>query len=207
MGLHLDWATPAEWAERVGANPLALLSDHAHCELKAAASAQAMVAKNGQHGELAQALSAVAIEELEHFRQVHELLLERGGRLAPQETNPYAEALLTRSAATRSRRFLDRLLVAELIEARSLERFVLLARHLADPELAELYRSLMASEAGHQALFARLARSLYPADEVERRRGELRALEADVIAGLPFDYRVHSGLAGGFPDAVSRSPE
>lgn len=193
VGFRLECATPAEWVARVEERPLALLSDHCHCELKAAASAQAMLAKNGHHASLVEALGAVAIEELEHFRAVHAVLRARGGRLEPQDTNPYAEALLERSAATRRRRFLDRLLVAELIEARSLERFHLLAEHLRDAELAGLYRSLMASEAAHQALFERLARDLHPPGEVEMRRDELRALEGEVVAGLPFDHRVHSG--------------
>ena len=194
MAFRLDWQTPPEWVARVEAQPLALLSDHAHCELKAAASAQAMVAKNGQHPELVDALSAVAIEELEHFRAVLELLRARGGRLERQDANPYAAALLERAAATRTRPLLDRLLVAELIEARSLERFHLLAEHLVDRQMAQLYSSLMASEASHQALFERLARELFPAGEVAVRRAELRALEAGVLAGLPFDYRVHSGM-------------
>lgn len=183
-----------EWVEQVEKRPLALLSDHAHCELKAAASAQAMVAKNGHLAEFVDALGAVAIEELEHFQRVHRLLRARGGELGHQDTNPYAEALLGRSAATRTQRFLDRLLVAELIEARSLERFHLLAEHLRDPELAGFYRSLMKSEAGHQAFFERMALELFPAEVAQARRDELRALEADVMSSLPFDYRVHSGM-------------
>lgn len=194
MSFRLDWQTPPEWVARVEREPLRLLSDHAHCELKAAASAQAMLAKNGHLGELVDALSGVAIEELEHFRTVLGLLRARGGELMAQDVNPYAEALLASAAASRKVRFLDRLLVAELIEARSLERFHLLAEHLADPELAQLYRSLMASEASHQALFDQLARVLYDEDQVQARQRELRGLEAEVMAQLPFDYRVHSGM-------------
>lgn len=194
MAFRLDWSTPPAWVTRVAERPLELLSDHAHCELKAAASAQAMVAKNGHLPDLVDALGAVAIEELEHFRQVHDVLRARGGALLPQDVNPYAEALLERSAATRTRRFLDRLLVAELIEARSLERFHLLSEHLDDAELAELYGGLMQSESGHQALFERLARALFPAEEVDLRRDELRTIEGEVMAMLPFSHRVHSGL-------------
>lgn len=191
--LPLDWSTPPEWVARVEEQPLALLSDHAHCELKAAASAQSMVAKNGHQPVLAQELTAVAIEELEHFRIVHTVLTERGGQLEPQDVNPYADALLERSAATRRVRFLDRLLVAELIELRSLERFHLLSDHASDPSLAKLYRSLMASEARHGALFERLALDLYDPEVVHERRKELRTIEGEVAASLPFDYRVHSG--------------
>ena len=193
MGFRLDYETPASWVARVEEDTLALLSDHAHCELKAAASAQAMVAKNGHHPDLVDALSEVAIEELEHFGQVHALIRARGGALEPQDVNPYAEALLEQSAKSRTVRFLDRLLVAELIEARSLERFYLLSEHLRDGELAELYGSLRQSEAGHQALFERLAKELYDEDVVEDRRAELRAIEAAVVSNLPFDFRIHSG--------------
>ncbi len=89
---------------------------------------------------------------------------------------------------------LDRLLLAQLIEARSLERFQLLAEHLADRGLGALYEDLLASEAGHRALFGRLARGLFPAPDVERRQAQLWALEGEILAALPFAYRVHSGL-------------
>ena len=42
----LAWATPPEWVAAVATDTLSLLSDHAHCELKAASSAQALIAKN-----------------------------------------------------------------------------------------------------------------------------------------------------------------
>ena len=194
MAFRLDYETPPDWVARVEEDTLALLSDHAHCELKAAASAQSMVAKNGRHGDLVDALSEVAIEELEHFVRVHALIRERGGRLEDQAVSPYAEGVLEGSAATRQVRFLDRLLVAELIEARSLERFHLLSEHLRDGELADLYGTLRASEAGHQALFERLAKELYDEDVVEARRTQLRAIEAAVVANLPFAFRIHSGV-------------
>ena len=40
MGLDLGWSTPVEWVERIASYELELLSDHAHCELKAAAMGQ-----------------------------------------------------------------------------------------------------------------------------------------------------------------------
>lgn len=195
--LGLGWTTPPEWVARVGRRPLSLLSDHAHCELKAAASAQSIVARNPGRRELVEALAAVAAEELEHFQRVVAVLHGRGGELGAQEASPYADGLLSRSARTRRHALLDRLLVAQLIEARSCERFQLLAEYLEDRGLAELYRSLTPSEAGHQALFRRLARAAYDPAVVEAREAELRAIEADVASGVPFGYRVHSGMAGG----------
>lgn len=194
-GFKLDHATPAEWVERVERDTLALLSDHAHCELKAAASAQALISKNPARAELVERLTEIALEELAHFKLVLDELRARSGSLAPQRANPYAEDLLASSFTDRRDALLDRLLLSSLIEARSLERFHLLSTHLADRALAEFYRSLMASEAAHQATFVRLAEALFPAQVVRTRLTELRAREGRIVAGLAFAPAVHSGLS------------
>ena len=193
----LDYLTPIEWVERVSADPIALLSDHAHCELKAAASAQAMIAKNPERTGMLRELSEVAQEEMEHFTRVVDVLIERGGKLGVQLKNPYADGLLKHARRMNVDPLLERLLVAALIEARSLERFHLLATRLEDEALAGLYRDLVPSEAAHQGLFLRLARETFPEDAVAAAHTKLRALEGQVVAEMPFAYRVHSGLAEG----------
>ena len=40
------WSTPPEWVCSLGRAPLALLSDHAHCELRAASVAQSHLLRN-----------------------------------------------------------------------------------------------------------------------------------------------------------------
>ncbi|MCP3917548.1 MAG: hypothetical protein GY711_18545 [bacterium] len=200
----LDHLTDAKWVARVAAEPLALLSDHALCELKAAASAQSLIAKNPERRELVEGLAEVSVEEMEHFRRVVGVLHARGGTLGPALPSPYADGLHRAAKRSRFDQLLDRLVVAELIEARSLERFHLLATHLEDRELAELYGSLMASEAGHQALFAKLARRYFPEAVVVRREAELRAEEGALIARLTFAPCMHSGLAPG-PVASDRA--
>jgi len=194
-GFKLEYETPPDWVGRVERDLASLLSDHAHCELKAAAFAQAMVVKNHDRRGLVEALSEVAVCELEHFRQVLVELHARGGSLGPATPGPYAEQLLECSKEGRGAALLDRLIVAGLIEARSLERFHLLASHLTDASLAELYAELLPSEAEHQLLFFDLACELFDPRVVERRTAELVAREARVVAALPFDYRMHSGLA------------
>ena len=196
MGFPLDHATPVEWVALVEREPLALLADHAHCELKAATTAQSLIAKNPEHRALVHALGEVAIEEMQHFVRVIGELEARGGALGPQEENPYAAALHTRSAATRASLFLDRLVIAHLIEARSLERFHLLAHHLSDPALRALYKELLPSEAAHQGLYLRLAREVFGAEPVAQRTATLRAIEGEVVAAARFQYRVHSGMVG-----------
>lgn len=197
---ELAWSTPRAWAAAALAEPLELLSDHAYCELGAAASAQGLLARRPGDSRLVERLGAHAAEELRHFRQVHRLLVELGGALGHARKNPYAEGLLAhveRGAAG----FLDRLLVFALIERRSLERFELLAAvggERAHP-LAPLYAELAPSEAGHAALFLELARERAPAAEVEARLAAWLAREARLIAGLPAGPRIHAGPPGGEP--------
>ncbi|MFT7677617.1 MAG: tRNA-(ms[2]io[6]A)-hydroxylase [Planctomycetota bacterium] len=190
---RLAYQTPSSWAAMALQDPLALLSDHAHCELKAAITAQALVAKNPEHSSILHSLPRVAIEELEHFERVVQILEERGGKLEPQASSPYADGLHKGSAGTRNNLLLDRLLLAHLIEARSLERFHLLSKEDGDTELQELYSDLLVSEASHRALFINLARELFPLDKVTTREGFLRELEGRVIEGLAPSSRVHSG--------------
>lgn len=190
---RLAWQTPLAWVERVAEDPLALLSDHAHCELKAAASAQGLIARNPGRSEMLERLADVAVEEMQHFNLVLRELFRRGGTLQHIEPNPYTEGLLRGSRETREHLLLDRLLVCGLIEARSLERFHLLAEHLEDEGLAALYRGLVPSEASHQGLFLTLAREVAPRELVATRYDSLIEIEAEVMRGLAFSVRMHSG--------------
>jgi len=197
-GVALALATPAAWAAAVLAEPAALLVDHAHCELGAAASAQALVRRFPFDHELAERMAALAMEELAHFRQVLRLLDELGQTLLPPVPNGYVLGLEAAARATRgaSAELLDRLLVSALVEARSHERFGLLARAAAasgDERLARLYGELGPSEHGHMLLFPELARRRFGADAVAARLAILQGAEAELLARLPFAARVHSG--------------
>jgi tRNA-(ms[2]io[6]A)-hydroxylase len=203
VAVELAATTPASWAAAVLADPLLLLVDHAHCELGAAASAQALIRRFPFDHELAERMGALAQEELAHFRVVLRVIDERGGRLLPTEPNPYVLGL--DAAARRSRgtgpELLDRLLLSALVEARSCERFELLATAAAsssehgdgDPALARLYADLAPSERGHMLLFPELARARFGASAVRARLAILQAAEAEVLARLPLCPRIHSG--------------
>lgn len=192
--LALAWETPRAWAAAALEHPLLLLSDHAHCELGAAAASQALLARHPGKRRLVQRLSACAIEELRHFRAVHALLLDLGGELGPARRNPYAEGLLA-LAGRGPDALLDRLLVSALIERRSRERFECLERaaRARAPRLAHLWSELAPSEAGHAALFVELAGALFPADEVEPRLERWIQREGQLLSSLPFAPRIHSG--------------
>ncbi len=197
--LELAWKTPREWAADALEEPLALLADHAWCELGAASAAQGLVARHPDVEPLCAALIPLAAEELRHFRRVERLLRARGGKLETARRNPYAEGLLAKVERTQA--LLDRLLVCALIEARSLERFTLLAEETEDLELAAFFAELGPAEAAHASLFLELAHELFPADagapeRVAARLGRWVAREARLIQGLPRGARIHSGWAG-----------
>jgi tRNA-(ms[2]io[6]A)-hydroxylase len=192
--LELRYETPATWAKQALAEPLALLSDHAHCELRAASSAQGLITRNPSIGGLVDSLSRLALEEMRHFRQVIALLSDHGGELLWAQPNPYVENLINSTKASRGAVLLDRLLVAGLVELRSLERFDLLASEAKDTRIRALYAELGPSEAGHATLFSRLAEELFALDKVRSRVDQMCDLEAEVVSKLTFAPRMHSGV-------------
>lgn len=182
--------TRPEWVAIACADIDRVLLDHAHCEKKAAASAMSLVAGYPQHPELVRRMTALAIEELQHFRAVHERLVERGIGLGRDPGDPYAQELFGLLRANQGR-LTDRLLVFGLIEARSQERLELLSRHLVEPGLKELYRSLSLAEARHAGMFYQLACRYDEASAVEERLSELSRAESEIVSRLPLEPRIH----------------
>ncbi len=166
-----------------------VLVDHAHCEKKAAATAMALVASYPERERLVRRMSALAIEELRHFRAVHQLLRARGIVLTRDEGDQYVKALLRHMR--HEQRMIDRLLVSGVIEARSHERLGLLADALDDPELSAFYANLSRVEAGHADLFVKLALHYGKPDETRARLAEWVKLEAEILAELPIRPRIH----------------
>lgn len=190
--LHLLSPTDPSWVEQVSDDLSGLLSDHAHCELKAAQSALSLIGRHGcEAPELIKPLSALAQEETAHFRAVSDQMKDRGIDMAKPQQDAYVREL--RKAARVDPTgpiLLDRLLVAAMIEARSCERFKLLADALSPPALAEFYRGLMASEARHFTIFSGLAESLFGPLARERLR-KLAKAEGEIAASLPLGPTVH----------------
>lgn len=203
--LPLRYATPSDWAQKVLAKPLALLNDHAHLEKKAATNALDLLNRWPGHEDAGpdekdfsmqwvRAMTAVAKDESDHLGIVLRLLVRRGGRFTRSHRNPYAAALhqLVRMGQG-PREVMDRLLISALIEARSCERFELLAQQSEDRELAKLYGGLSASERGHYAVFVQLAREMPGSTDVEKRWDEMLDAEAKIIAEQPEYAGMHSG--------------
>ena len=190
--LHLLTPTDPSWVDSAMSDIHQLLSDHAHCELKAAQSALSLIGRHGcEAPQLQKPLSALAQEETSHFRAVSTQMSERGIKMAPPQQDAYVREL--RKAARidpNTPILLDRLIVAAMIEARSCERFKLLANSLKSPELAEFYRGLMVSEARHFTIFSGLAETLFGQLARDRLR-KLAVAEGEIAASLPLGPTVH----------------
>ena len=195
--LHLASPTRPSWVTEATADPETLLLDHAHCEKKAAGTALNLMFRYADQVHLQRPLSELAREELEHFELVMDVLRKRGHAFRKLEAGAYGARLMQGVRRQEPHRLLDTLLACALIEARSCERMKLLSQAFvdADPELAELYRSLLASEARHHTLYTDLASQRFGREVVKARLEELAVHEARVLEALAAEdrpMRMHS---------------
>ena len=191
--LELTSATRPEWVQTVMANFPAFLQDHADCECKASAMALSFVAKYPDRVEILPELIETGVEELQHFQQVYALMRKRGIRLSREiAEDPYIKALLALCHSDPQRRFLDRLLLASIIECRGAERFRLVWAALDhDPELKSFYHALWTSEARHGNIFVQMALNYFPKEKVYARLRELNEAEGNLVRGLPLRPALH----------------
>jgi tRNA-(ms[2]io[6]A)-hydroxylase len=183
--------TDSRWVEVALGDLDAVLSDHLHCERKAAQSALSMVRAYPDRPDLVAAVARLAHEETSHVVQVTQVLARRGARPRYDLGDDYVQSLRRAVRKREPDRLIDHLLVFALIEARSAERLGLLGEALPDPELAALYRALASAEVRHRDTFLALAVAVGPATEVAERAAELAAREAEIVARLPIRPRIH----------------
>lgn len=190
--LNLQSKSDSQWLRQVDDSLEEILIDHAHCEYKAAATAMSLMGAYIDNLDLCAEMTQVVDEELEHFDMVQKLLASRGIEFRRQQAGHYGRELNALVRPNEPNRAVDRLLVAGLIEARSCERFSLLAEHVDDRELSEFYASLFESEARHHTTYVRLAKCFADENTVKDRLKELAKAEAAIISrGNPLP-RMHS---------------
>ncbi len=193
--IKIKWlvsSTSQAWIDQAISHPIEILIDHAHCERKAAGAALQFMFRYLCEPGLAEALSPLVREELEHFEKVLSLIKSRGRYLEPLQAPPYGAALAKNIRKSEPERMLDSFLVAGLIEARSHERMSLLAVHSPDKELQKLYQELLASEARHFCLYWRLAEERFDKRKIIPRLEELAKEEALILDSLYPSPRMHS---------------
>lgn len=194
MKLNLDLAVDSkqEWIDAVMADFPSFLQDHADCERKASAMAMSFVAKYPDRKEILPDLIATGIEELEHFQQVYELMESRGIPLTHSiGEDPYVKQLIKRCHSGRNERFLDRLLIASVVETRGAERFRMVSEAQKDQEMHRFYKILWASEAKHGHLFVKMALNYFPEKETYDRLAWWVEQEAEVLNNLEIRAALH----------------
>src|SRR6266446_1157547 len=125
---------PVDWLPKVLANLPAVLVDHAHLERKAATSALNLEKYRDLFPRVAE-LNAIAIEELQHFQLVLELLQRRGIPFGQPYPSPWIGGLMKSVRKGQRHQVIDHLICCSLIEGRSCEKFQCLAAELKTMDL------------------------------------------------------------------------
>jgi tRNA-(ms[2]io[6]A)-hydroxylase len=181
--LGLKLATDPRWVNLAEKSIEEILTDHAYCEQKATSSCIALIQNHPDKDLLIQKLMPVVTEEWTHFKLVLEELKKRNLKLGLQRKDEYVFELnkFFTKGNTKDVRFLDNLLMAGLIEARSCERFRLLSLEINDDDLKKFYHNLMVAEANHYKLFLDLAMHYFEKDKVKKRWKEWLEYETAVL--------------------------
>ncbi|QOD61040.1 tRNA-(ms[2]io[6]A)-hydroxylase [Polaribacter haliotis] len=181
--LGLQFETETSWADIAKVNLEQILTDHAFLEQKAASNAVSIIINYSEETELVKEMSNIAIEEMQHFKMVHLLMVKRGMVLGREQKNDYAIRLQKFFTKTKDRTnaLVQRLLIAALIEARSCERFKVFSENMEDEELQTFYKNLMISEAGHYTTFLQFARQYQDRTIVDEKWNALLAFEAEMM--------------------------
>ena len=190
---RLKLPTDPRWVNIVEKNIEEILTDHAYCEQKAATNAITIVVKFPEKTELVNAMLELAQEELGHFKQVHDKLVERGFVLGRERKDEYVNLLyeFQRKGMSREIHLIDRLLFGAMIEARSCERFKVLSENINDKDLQQFYKMLMISEANHYTMFISFARKYAENENVEERWQQWLDYEGEMTKGFGLKATIH----------------
>ena len=185
-------ATPRAWVGAAVQDLPTLLVDHANCEKKAASTALALIFAYPDDRGLSIALSRLAREELKHFEQVERLMKKLHFPHQRLKPGRYASELRKLVRTHEPKRKLDLMIVHALIEARSCERFRLLASELPD-DVGALYQQLERSEARHFEIYLDFAAREFDAGEIAERLEAIATREAELATSPDPELRFHSG--------------
>ena len=190
--IDLKISSSNAWIDTVIADFDTFLMDHANCERKASAMAMSFVAKYPNRKEILGELIEIGIEELKHFKEVYQIMESRGIML-PHEIGQdlYINQLIEVCRSGREERFMDRLLLASLVETRGAERFKLVYENINKSDLKSFYHKLWASEARHGEVFVRMCLNFFDEASVYKRLGEMIEFEAEILESLPIKAALH----------------
>ena len=145
---------------------------------------------------LASRMSKIAREELRHFEQVQIMMCKLDLPWQRITASRYGSGLHAGISKSEPQRLMDLLIVGAFIEARSCERFALIAPHIEEG-LASFYRGLLSSESRHFRIYLELAEregGCPNSEEFDTRVLFFRDLENSLIDSPDEDIRFHSGV-------------
>jgi tRNA-(ms[2]io[6]A)-hydroxylase len=192
--LKLQLPTDPLWVTRiVEGNIEEILTDHAFCEQKAATNGITLIVQNPNLSDLVQEMALLVQEEMDHFKRVHDIIIERGFVLGKERKDNYVNELykFIIKGGSRQDQLVDRLLFSAMIEARSCERFKVMSENINDKQLADFYYELMVSEAGHYTMFLKFAKKYGEGIDVDKRWQEFLDYEATVIKNYGRSEAIH----------------
>ena len=193
--LHVP--TPRAWQCAAVAHLPELLVDHANCEKKAASNAIALTYRYVEHPHLLQKMSRLAREELRHFEQVVDLMTQLDIDYVQLSPGRYAARLHQLICKYEPQRLVDSLICGAVVEARSCERFATLIPVLPE-HIAQLYQSLLKSEARHFKDYLQLAQGFAEASStdinVPDRIEAFLQTDAQLVTSGDAEFRFHSGV-------------
>lgn len=181
LGLKLP--TDPRWVNIVEKDIEEILTDHAYCEQKAASNAISCIVKFSDYPDVVDEMTRISLEEMAHFKLVHEELKRRGLKLGRERKDNYVNDLskFLLKGGNHEQHFVERMLLSAMIEARSCERFRILSEEIEDEGLRQFYRSLMESEAEHYTTFISFARKYGKNIDVDRRWKEFLEFEGSLM--------------------------
>lgn len=190
-------STPLSWASNAILKLDCLLSDHAYCERKAAAFALGLLQRYGHFYPEHVELSKLIREEMRHYEMVLKILNAKGMSLLRLPACGYARNLRLIIVEEEPLRHVQLLLVAAIIEARSCERFEVLAKVLdgIDDKLSVFYNKLALAERRHHMLYTNLACQFMNETEVLSELQKIAEIEQSWLEQNPLKYMMHSGVA------------
>ena len=185
--------TNPNWVKIVDNNLSTFMSDHLYAEQKAASNGFSFVIQYPERTELIKKMGAYALEESEHFNRILAYMIKNEIELQKDQKSEYVNHLRKFFPKTKDRdvNFVNRLLLASLIEARSCERFTVFSKHTKSRELAEFYHDLIKDEVGHYKLFQKLARIYQTEEIVTEKWNKLLVYEANFMEQMGLTALVH----------------
>lgn len=188
----LGCRTTDSWVSAAVDNLPLIIQDHANCEKKAAGTAMNLMFRYEFSYNLQCKLAQLVREEMLHYEQVIDIMNERGQAWQNLSASRYAKGMLKHKRTFEPVAMVDVLIIGAFIEARSCERFAMLAEVINDARLAKYYRYLLKSESRHFEDYLALAQSL-SIDDIDERVEFFRQVEAELITRRDNELRFHSG--------------